>query len=129
MSVGLQRLREEPDLIRRGALDKGEDPALVDRAVELDTERRRLLAERDALKASRNQLSGEIGRLIKGGANPASDPEVVRLKAESTAVGERAAAADARVNEVESEVDDLVAFLGALDGEVKAPGRPASFPQ
>ena len=108
MSVGLQRLREEPDLIRRGALDKGEDPALVDRAVELDTERRRLLAERDALKASRNPLSGEIGRLIKGGANPASDPEVVRLKAESTAVGERAAAADARVNEVESEVDDLL---------------------
>ena len=29
----------------------------------------------------------------------------------------------------ESEVDDMVAFLGALDGEVKAPGRPASFPQ
>ena len=29
----------------------------------------------------------------------------------------------------EAEIDDLVAFLGALDGEVKAPGRPVSFPQ
>ena len=31
MSVGLQRLRDEPDVIREGAIDKGEDPALVDR--------------------------------------------------------------------------------------------------
>lgn len=29
----------------------------------------------------------------------------------------------------EAEIDDLVAFLGALDGEVKAPGKPATFPQ
>ena len=36
MSVGLQRLRDEPDAIRQGAIDKGEDPALVDRALELD---------------------------------------------------------------------------------------------
>ena len=30
MSVGVQRLREEPDAIRQGAIDKGEDPGLVD---------------------------------------------------------------------------------------------------
>ncbi len=45
MSVGIQRLRDEPDVIRAGALDKGEDPALVDRALELD-ERRRALRRR-----------------------------------------------------------------------------------
>jgi hypothetical protein len=33
MSVGLQRLREEPDAIRQGAIDKGEDPGLVDTAL------------------------------------------------------------------------------------------------
>lgn len=108
MSVGLQRLREEPDVIRRGAVDKGEDPALVDRALELDDERRRLLAERDALKATRNQLSAEVGRLVKGGAQPATDPEIARLKAESTAVGNRAVAADARLAQVEAEVDELL---------------------
>ena len=36
MSVGVQRLREEPDRIRQGAIDKREDPALVDRAIEVD---------------------------------------------------------------------------------------------
>ena len=36
MSVGLQRLREDADTIRDGAIRKGEDPALIDRAIELD---------------------------------------------------------------------------------------------
>ncbi len=127
MSVGLQRLRDEPEVIRRGAVDKGEDPALVDRAVALDTERRRLLAERDALKATRNQLSAEIGRLIKGGGNPATDPEIARLKAESSAVGERAAAADARVAEVEAEVDDLLLRIpNPAEADVPVGGEEAN---
>ena len=62
MSVGLQRLRDEPDVIRDGAIDKGEDPPLVDRALELDAQRRRLLAESEALKAERNAASKQIGR-------------------------------------------------------------------
>ncbi len=56
MSVGLQRLREEPDVIRHGAVDKGEDPALIDRALELDAERRRVLAE----------IGGAQGRAQRG---------------------------------------------------------------
>ena len=79
MSVGLQRLREEPDAIRKGAIDKGEDPALVDRALELDAERRRLLGESEALKAERNAASKQIGEAIKGGATP-DGPEVADLK-------------------------------------------------
>ena len=45
MSVGLQRLRDEPDLLRRATADKGEDPGVVDRALELDERRRDLLAQ------------------------------------------------------------------------------------
>ena len=57
MSVGLQRIREDADTIRDGAVRKGEDPALVDRALELDAERRRLLGESETLKAERNAAS------------------------------------------------------------------------
>ncbi|MCJ7712042.1 MAG: hypothetical protein MUQ32_14565 [Chloroflexi bacterium] len=49
MSVGVQRLREEPDRIRQGAIDKREDPALVDRALEADARRRQLQSESDHL--------------------------------------------------------------------------------
>ena len=70
MSVGLQRLREDADRLRLAATDKGEDPSLVDRAVELDERRRALVAEADALKAQRNEASRRIGEAIRGGADP-----------------------------------------------------------
>ena len=95
MSVGLQRLREEPDVIRQGAIDKGEDPGLVDRALELDERRRALLGESEALKAERNTASKRIGEAIKGGARP-DGPEVAELKSASVAAGERISALDAR---------------------------------
>ena len=107
MSVGLQRLRDEPDVIRRGAIDKGEDPALIDRAVELDAERRRLLAETESLKAERNAASKEIGEAIKRGA--ASDgPEVADLKTRSTAAGDRIKTLDATLAETETALEDLL---------------------
>ena len=52
MSVGLQRLRDDADAIKRGAQAKGEDPALIDTALALDTERRHLLGEVDGLRAA-----------------------------------------------------------------------------
>jgi len=53
MSIGLARLREEPDRIRQGAIDKGEDPTIVDQALALEGKRRNLLGESDRLKAER----------------------------------------------------------------------------
>ena len=70
MSVGVQRLREEPDRIRQGAIDKREDPSIVDRALEVDARRRRLQAESDRLKAERNAASKRVGEAIRGGATP-----------------------------------------------------------
>ena len=83
MSVGVQRLREDPDRIRQGAIDKGEDPAVVDRAIEVDATRRRLQAESDTLKSERNTASKQIGEAIRGGAKP-DGPEVAELRAAST---------------------------------------------
>ena len=107
MSVGLQRLREEPDVIRDGAVRKGEDPALVDRALELDAERRRLLGETETLKAERNAASKQIGEAIRGGAAP-DGPEVAGLRDASTTAGERIAAFDATLAETQAELDDLL---------------------
>src|SRR6187402_2727796 len=107
MSVGLQRLREDADTIRDGAIRKGEDPALINRAIELDAERRRLLAENEALKAERNTASKQIGEAIKAGAAP-DGPEVADLRAASTAAGVRITALDASLAETEGDLDDLL---------------------
>ncbi len=126
MSVGLQRLRAEPDVIRRGAVDKGEDPALVDGALELDAERRRLLAETEALKAQRNEASKRIGEAIKGGARP-DGPEVAELKARSTDAGDRIKTLDASLAEIETALDEqLLRIPNPADPDVPVGGEEAN---
>jgi len=126
MSVGLQRLRDEPDVIRDGAIRKGEDPALVDRALTLDTERRRLLGESETLKAERNAASRRIGESIKAGAAPGG-PEVAGLRDASTAAGERIAALDATLAEVQVALDDqLLRIPNPPDLDIPIGGEEAN---
>jgi seryl-tRNA synthetase len=126
MSVGLQRLRDEPDAIRRGALDKGEDPTVVDRALELDERRRALIDEGDTLKAERNAASKRIGEAIRGGAD-ANGPEVAELKDASTRVGERVDAVDAELASVQSDLDDaLLRIPNPADPDVPVGGDEAN---
>ena len=126
MSVGLQRLRDEPEVIRQGAIDKGEDPDLVDRALDLDARRRTLLGESEGLKAERNVASKRIGEAIKAGATPDS-PEVAGLKAASVAAGERITALDAELAEIEAALDDqLLRIPNPADPEVPVGGEDAN---
>jgi seryl-tRNA synthetase len=126
MSVGVQRLREESDLIRQGAIDKGEDPAVVDRALGLDERRRALLAEGDGLKAERNASSKRIGEAIRGGADP-NGPDVADLKAASTQVGERITAIDRELAAIEAELNDaLLRIPNPADPDVPVGGEEAN---
>ena len=126
MSVGLQRLREEPDVIRKGAIDKGEDPSLIDDALAADVRRRELLAEGDALKAERNTASKRIGEAIRGGARPGG-PEVAELKARSVAAGERIGAIDAELADVETHLEELLLRIpNPADPEVPIGGEEAN---
>jgi seryl-tRNA synthetase len=124
MSVGLQRLREEPDVIRRGAVDKGEDPSFVDAALALDERRRALLGEGDTLKAERNAASKRIGDAVRGGAD-AGGPEVAALRDASTRAGARIEEIDAEAARVEAELEEaLVRIPNPAD-----PGVPVGGPE
>jgi len=107
MSVGLQRLREDAPAIRQGALDKGEDPSIVDRALAVDAQRRELLAEGDQLKAERNTASKAMGEAIRAGGDP-NGPETVSLRERSTTAGSRISAIDAELATVEATLEDLL---------------------
>jgi len=126
VSVGLQRLRDDADLLRRATVDKGEDGALVDRALELDERRRRLQGEGDSLKAERNDASKRIGEAVRGGAD-ANGPEVAELKAASIAVTERLAATDAELAKVQAELDDaMLRIPNPADPDVPVGGEEAN---
>ena len=126
MSVGIARLRDEPERIRQGAIDKREDPALVDRAIEMDATRRRLQAESDTLKAERNVVSKQVGEAIKGGARP-DGPVVAELKARSTTAGTRITEIDAELTTTEQQLEDLLLRIpNPADPEVPVGGEEAN---
>jgi seryl-tRNA synthetase len=126
VSVGAQRLREEPDAIRQGAVDKGEDPTVVDRALEVDARRRALLGEGDRLKAERNQASKQVGDAIRGGARP-DGPEVAELRRASTDAGRRIDEIDAELATVEAEFGRLLLRIpNPADPDVPIGGKDAN---
>ncbi len=102
MSVGLLRLREDADAIRKGATDKGEDPRLVDQALALDAERRRVQSDADGLRAELKAQSGAVAKALKQGA----DTQVLRKTARD--LGARIADRQARLETIESQLDDLL---------------------
>ena len=126
MSVGLRRLRDDADAIRRGSVDKGEDPTIVDRALELDTRRRTLLGDGDVLKAERNATSKQVGAAIKAGAR-SDGPEVAALKAASVDAGRKIEAIDAELATVEAEVEQLLLRIpNPADADVPVGGEEAN---
>lgn len=107
MSIGLARLREEPDRIRQGAIDKGEDPSIVDAALVLEGKRRQQLGDSDRLKAERNAASKTIGEAIRAGAAP-NGPEVVALRQASTGAGARIEKLAAELAATEQQLEELL---------------------
>ncbi len=126
MSVGMARLREEPARIRQGAIDKGEDPTIVDAALAADGRRRDLLSGGDRLKAERNAVSKRVGEAIRGGADPAG-PDVAGLRAASTSAGERIDRIDAELAGAEAELEDLLLRIpNPADPDVPVGGEEAN---
>ena len=107
MSVGLQRLRDDAERVRQGALDKGEDPTLVDLAIAADVRRRKLLGRADALKAERNAISKRIGEAIRTGSDP-NGSAVAELRSASVEAGAGIVALDAELAAAAAELDELL---------------------
>ncbi|MEN9935376.1 MAG: hypothetical protein RLZZ387_1955 [Chloroflexota bacterium] len=93
--LDIKLIREQPDLVRAGVRRRGDDPVIVDQILALDTRRRELLNEVEQLKATRNAVSKEIGKMKDAAAREAKI-------AEMRGVGDQIAALDRQVAEVEA---------------------------
>jgi seryl-tRNA synthetase len=126
MTVGLQRLRDDADRIRLGAIDKGEDPAVVDRALELDLERRGIVAQVDHDKAERNRLSKEIAEAIRRGTDP-NAPEIMRLKDASRVASAGLDGLAERLASIQADLDEaLLRIPNPADPDVPVGGEEAN---
>ena len=99
--LDVERIRRNPEEIRSGLRHRGESPDLVDRFLELDEAYRRTLQDVEQLRSVRNQVSREIGKMPPG-------PEREARIAEMRALGERLAAAEARLRDLEAQREELL---------------------
>ena len=103
MSVGMQRLREDADAIRRGATAKGYEAETVDEALATDEQRRRLLGEIDTWRAERKKVSEQVGAAMKSGAANADE-----LRAKSVELGTSIDQGEERLRSVEASLEELL---------------------
>jgi seryl-tRNA synthetase len=110
--LDLNLVREQPGLVRKALRDRQADPAPVDAILALDARRRAILTEVESLKAERNAVSKEIGQMRDASARQAKI-EAMR------AVGDKIAALDGEVRNVEEELHEAAASIPNIpDGRV-----------
>lgn len=132
--LDLKLLQKKPEVVAR-ALARRNSTLSVDTFDNLDTQRRTLLAEVEALKGERNRLSTEVGRLKKAGEDASA------VIAQTGDLGARISALDARTTAVQEEQEAWMLIVPNMpddsvpDGkdehdnvEAKRWGTPPTFP-
>ncbi|MBE7503292.1 MAG: serine--tRNA ligase [Verrucomicrobiales bacterium] len=109
--LDVKLIRDQPDRVRERLASRGAgDDARVDEVLALDEERRRLLAEVETLKATRNRVAKEIGALM--GQKKVAEAEA--RKVEARTLGDRIPLLDQQVAAVVAKRDDLLLRLPNL---------------
>jgi seryl-tRNA synthetase len=131
--IDINIIREQPDLVRQAMANRQMDAAPVEAVLNLDEQRRGLIQQVEALKAERNAVSKEIGRM-KELAERQSKIEQMRL------VGERIATLDEELRQVDASLADATAIIPNIPDPrtpvgqdesdnvvIKTVGRPHAF--
>jgi len=120
--LDIKLVRERPDLVRqRLALRGAGDEAHVDDLLQLDEQRRKLLAEVESIKAQRNRMAKEIGALM----SQKKTEEAESRKQEARELGERTNSLDQQATEVEATRNRLMLQLPNLPHESVPAGKTA----
>ena len=61
--LDIELIRDRPEIVREGMRKRDEDPSIVDELRVVDSKRRALLQEVESLRALRNRVSKQIGRM------------------------------------------------------------------
>ncbi len=102
--LSLQFVRENAEAVRKALRDRGEEASVLDEMLRLDTERREVLVESEALRAERNELGKRIGA-----AKDASERQ--KLIEEMRVKSERIDTLEPRLKEAEERTRALLLEL------------------
>ncbi|MCI8402071.1 MAG: serine--tRNA ligase [Lachnospiraceae bacterium] len=104
--IDIKFLRENPEIVKQNIRNKFQDAKLplVDEVMELDKENRDIKQEVEALRASRNKLSKQIGALMGKGQKE----EAEKVKAQVAADADRINELSEREKEVEERIRKIM---------------------
>ena len=114
--LDINLVREHPETVREALQKRNMDAAAVDQIQAMDVERRQLLTQAEALKAERNNVSRQIGQM--------KDPAERQAKIDAMKqVGDKIAALDEQVRQVEEKLQALVATIPNIPDPGTPPGK------
>jgi seryl-tRNA synthetase len=111
--LDLNFVRENLDKVRAALGNRNFPPESLEKFVELDNERRRVISESDRLNAQRNSSSKEIGALMQAGKRDEAETK----KAEIAGLKEKQADLEKQRDEAEVAMRELLAGLPNLPAE------------
>jgi seryl-tRNA synthetase len=117
--LDINLIRETPDVVRTALKNRQMDASPVDQVLELDSRRRAILGEAEALKAERNTVSKEIGKM-KDAAERQAKIEAMR------AVGDQISTLDDELRQVEEDLQAVMSTLPNLPGPQTPLGKDES---
>ncbi len=129
-------VRENLNAVREAFANRNFQTGALDRFVELDTERRRVIGEADHVNQLRNAASKEIGGLIQSGKKDeaeAKKAEVAGLKDQQTELENARDAADAEMHDLLAGLPNIPAAdvpVGkdeSANVEIRKSGEPRIF--
>ena len=106
--IDIKKIREEFDETVAALARRGVEKETVQKAKDLDAKRRSLIAETETLKSKRNTASKEIGAKAKAGE------DVTAAKAEVRAIGDRIAAIDGELAQIEKDLRETMLMIPNL---------------
>ena len=104
--IDIKFLRENPDAVKENIKKKFQDSklGLVDEVIELDTQSRAVKQQADDLRANRNKISKEIGKLMAQGKKE----EGMALKDEVNRQAEQLKELEAKETELSAKVTEIM---------------------
>jgi len=105
--LDINLIRKEPETVRTVLVNRGHDTTALDAILALDVQRREILQQSETLRATRNTVSKEIGRMKDKAEQDAK-------KAEMRAVGDQISTLEAELGKIETQLNDLTAGLPNL---------------
>ncbi|MFA3782347.1 serine--tRNA ligase [Melioribacteraceae bacterium 4301-Me] len=118
--LDIKFIRENPDLVRQGLLNKNASDVVND-ILELDEKRRNLIAKSDELKALRNKVSSQIPQMKKRGEDTTAVFEEMKK------VGDEISELDKQLKDVEEKLEEILRLTPNLAHSTVPVGKNAEY--